>query len=204
MAGIFICDVMGHGVRSALVTAVVRGLAEELMTVATDPGQFLTQMNRGLQAILQRTKTTMFMTAFYLVADVKNREMRYASAGHPSPLRRRSTNAGGNVESLGFNGGMPGPALGVFIGSDYETCRCALEIGDLILLFTDGLVEIENEHGEEFDEERLIAAMQRRTGMPPAQLLDELLEEALSFAPQQEFEDDVCLMGMEVTGDIAA
>ncbi|HEX8551403.1 MAG TPA: PP2C family protein-serine/threonine phosphatase [Abditibacteriaceae bacterium] len=199
-AGIFICDVMGHGVRSALVTAVVRGLAQELMTVATDPGQFLAQINRGLLAIFERTETPMFMTAFYLVADVETCEMHYASAGHPCPLRLRGASENGSrVEALNFGDATPGPALGIFSDSTYATCHSPLVAGDLIFLFTDGLVEIENHNGEEFDETHLMAAITQRASQAPAQLLDELLAEARSFAPHGEFEDDICLMGVEVT-----
>ena len=71
-AGLFICDVMGHGVRSALVTAMVRALVEELRTIALDPGALLTRINHDLRAILQQTGTPLFTTAFYLVAPWKN------------------------------------------------------------------------------------------------------------------------------------
>ncbi|MEY2466098.1 MAG: phosphoserine phosphatase RsbU/P, partial [Verrucomicrobiota bacterium] len=57
-AGVFICDVMGHGMRAALITAIMRGLIEELMPVAADAGKFLTEINRSLRAILRRTKET--------------------------------------------------------------------------------------------------------------------------------------------------
>src|SRR5207245_4244569 len=55
-AGVFICDVMGHGMRAALVTAIMRGLLEELMPVAADAGKFLTEMHRSLHALLRRTR----------------------------------------------------------------------------------------------------------------------------------------------------
>ncbi len=67
-AGVFICDVAGHGVRSALVTAMItRALAEELNPLATNPGQFLSKLNSNLHAILKHTGTPMLTTAFYLV-----------------------------------------------------------------------------------------------------------------------------------------
>ncbi len=97
-ASVFICDVAGHGVRSALVTAMIRALAEELKPLATNPGQFLSKLNSDLHAILKHTGTPMLTTAFYLVADWKTGAMRYANAGHPKPLhiRRRA----GQVEPL--------------------------------------------------------------------------------------------------------
>jgi len=84
-AGVFICDVMGHGMRAALVTAIMRGLLEELMPVAADAGKFLTEINRSLHTILRRTREPFLATAFYMVADVATGELRFASAGIPAP-----------------------------------------------------------------------------------------------------------------------
>ena len=88
-AGVFICDVMGHGVRSALVAGMIRALMEHLSAEAEHPGLFLARVNQALHAILTRARQPMFATAFYLVADVLSGEVRYANAGHPSPLRVR-------------------------------------------------------------------------------------------------------------------
>ena len=195
-AGIFICDVMGHGVRSALVTAILRGLVEEMMPVAGDPGQFLTGINRSLLQILSRTRTLMFASAFYLIADVATGEMRYADAGHPSPLHVRPR--AGTVEPLRSVTAESGSALGVFEESTYTTQHRSLSAGDLLVLFTDGLIEVENANGEEYDEELLLTAVRRRISLPPDQLFEELLTELRQFSASGAFEDDVCLAGMEV------
>src|SRR5438309_5913406 len=62
-AGVFICDVAGHGVRSALVTGMVRALVEELKSCALNPGQFLTKLNRDLFSILQHSGSPLLTTA---------------------------------------------------------------------------------------------------------------------------------------------
>src|SRR5262249_31223126 len=64
---VLVCDVMGHGMRAALVTAIMRGLVEELTPVASDPGKFLTEVNRSLYAILRRTRDPFLATAFYMI-----------------------------------------------------------------------------------------------------------------------------------------
>lgn len=84
--GVFICDVMGHGVRAALVTAMMRALEEQLGDSAGNPGALLTEINRGLSSILRQSGTTLFATACYLIADVATSRIAYANAGHPSPL----------------------------------------------------------------------------------------------------------------------
>ena len=82
----FICDVTGHGVRAALVTAMIRALAEELKPLARDPGYFLRKLNSDLCNILKSTGSPMLTTAFYLVANCQTGVMRFANAGHPKPL----------------------------------------------------------------------------------------------------------------------
>jgi phosphoserine phosphatase RsbU/P len=194
--GIFICDVMGHGMRAALVTAIMRGLVEELMPVAADPGKFLTEINRSLHAILRRTREPFLATACYVVADVSTSEVRFSNAGHPSPFRVRRDL--GVVEPLKMADPRHGPALGLFDKSIYPTCRCPVNVEDLILLFTDGLYEVDSPTHEEYGQERLLAAVRERSGLPTEQLFEELLRDVQSFSNVKEFEDDVCLVGVEI------
>ncbi len=194
-AGVFICDVMGHGMRAALVAAIMRGLLEELMPVAADPGKFLAEINRSLRAILRRTREPFLATAFYLVADVAAGELRFASAGHPSPLLIRRN--AGKAEPLKFCDPRHGPALGLFDKLTYPSCKCPVAVNDLLLLFTDGLYEAENPAHEEYGQERLLAAVQQHLTMPGDQLCDQLLENVQQFSADREFDDDVCLVTVE-------
>ena len=171
-AGVFICDVMGHGVRAALVTAMVRALAEELVSAAGEPDKFLVEINRGLLGILTQTRAPMFASAFYLVVDLARGELRYSSAGHPSALLVRRNM--GTVEALRFPGSRPGPALGVFEESVYPICRCPVSPQDLVVLFTDGLYEVEGAEGDEYGQERLLAAVSKRSQLPAAQLFQSM------------------------------
>jgi sigma-B regulation protein RsbU (phosphoserine phosphatase) len=194
-AGVFICDVMGHGMRAALITAIMRGLIEELMPVAADAGKFLTEINRSLRAILRRTREPFLATAFYAVADAAAGEMRFASAGHPSPFRLHR--AANEVRALKEYDPRHGPALGLFEKADYPTCKCPFAANDSIFLFTDGIYEVTNGQGEEFGQERLLQAVRRRIQKPAEELFGELLAEVQGFSGSQEFEDDVCLVSVE-------
>ena len=196
-AGVFICDVMGHGLRAALVTAILRGLMEELMPLAGDAGRFLTGINHSLVTILRRLDEPLLSTALYLIADVGRNEVRFASAGHPSPLRVQRSLA--VVEPLRAYDARHGPALGLFEESAYPTCRCPLSAGDLLVLFTDGVYEMHGPEEEEFGLDRLVEAFRRRSKIPPAQMLDEILAEVQAFSRQKDFEDDICLVAVERT-----
>jgi serine phosphatase RsbU (regulator of sigma subunit) len=68
------------------VTAIVRGLLEELTPIATDPGRLLSEINGSLIAIFRQTETPMLVTAFYLVVNTIDGKMCYSNAGHPRPF----------------------------------------------------------------------------------------------------------------------
>src|SRR5262249_46766677 len=110
-AGVFLCDVAGHGVRSALVTAMIRALVEELKPLALQPGEFLTKLNSDLFTLLKHSGTPLLTTAFYLVADGQTGKMVYANAGHPKPLHLRRSAA--KVVPLVNASGKGQPALGL-------------------------------------------------------------------------------------------
>jgi len=194
-ATVFICDVAGHGVRSALVTAMIRALLEELRPLAADPGQFLTKLNKDLGAILKHAGTPVLTTAFYLVADSTSGILRYANAGHPKPLLiRRATGA---VEALLNVSKKSQAALGVFEKVTYETSEVTFSPRDLVMLYTDGLYEVHNGAGELYTQGFLTAATQKHAQMPSDQLFDQLLDEIRQFAGTHQFDDDVCLVGIE-------
>ena len=194
--GMFICDVMGHDVRAALVTAMMRALVEDLSLTGADPGQLLTQINRGLTSIFRQTGTTMFATAFYLIADVANKEMRYASAAHPDALHLRRDQ--GTVDALNAGTEKKGPALGLFEEAEFPTCRRPMAAGDLIMLFTDGLIEAEGPSHECFSQERLTAAVRQRVQLPANDLFKQVIGELRQFCGGAAFSDDISLLGMEV------
>ena len=193
--GVFVCDVMGHGVRSAFVTAMLRALVEEMRALGDNPGELLTRVNAELMCILKPMDSPLYATAFYLVADAARGEIRFAKAGHPSPLRlRRQT---GEVKTLECPAGSKGPALGMINNARYRNCEGSLESGDLIVLFTDGIFEVFDAAEKEFGPEKLAAALRQRGGLPLDALLDGLITEARNFSVTRTFDDDVCLVALE-------
>jgi sigma-B regulation protein RsbU (phosphoserine phosphatase) len=194
-AGIFICDVMGHGVRAALVTAIQRALVEEMAGLGRQPGEFLTHINQALLSILRRTRTPMFASAFYLYLNAATGELRYANAGHPKPLHLRRSQR--RVDVLAAYGSRPGSALGVFENADYQTLYGRIEPGDMVLLFTDGIFEVEGPDGDYFDPQRIIASVESRLPAPSGEIIEALLADARGFSVKHQFGDDVCLVGIE-------
>jgi len=193
-AGVFICDVMGHGIRASLITAMIRPLVDELFPKADDPARLLAEINRELVNILQHTNVTIFATVFYMVADAARGELRCANAGHPAPFHlQRRRNA-----VIPMAGPQPsGPALGLFPNPAYTTFQHSVERGDAVLLYTDGVFEIANPHGDEYGRERLQNLVRQHIHRPEAELFEEVLRDTRQFAATEEFPDDICLLSVE-------
>lgn len=194
-ASVFICDVAGHGVRSSLVTAMIRALLEELKPLAHEPGQYFTKLNRDLHAILKHAGTPMLTTGFYLVANWKTGVIRYANAGHPKPLLVRRDQK--RVEPLANIGGKSQPALGLFEEAIYRTSEVKFSPGDLLMLFTDGLYEVQDESHELYSQSMLVTDVEKRAQLPASELFDALIERMQRFSADGKFSDDVCMVGME-------
>ena len=196
-ASFLICDVMGHGVRSALIVAMLRGLLEKQRSQASEAGIFLRELNDGLTAILARAGTTMFATAFYGTIDLAAGTFSYACAGHPGPI----IDGPDGVRQLATERFEKGPGLGLVRGSTFPTTTIPLASIKRMILFTDGILEAENPSGEPFFDQRLKDIIARNTGQALDTTLDAILATVLDFAGTGHFEDDVCLLGVELGED---
>ncbi|HOW97598.1 MAG TPA: SpoIIE family protein phosphatase [Kiritimatiellia bacterium] len=195
-AGLFISDVAGHGMRAALVVATIRGLMEELAPIAGDPAAFLTQLNRAYTGIFSQTEQLTFTTACYLVLDLKTGRMQYTTAGHPFPFHLRRS--AGTVSMLPAGEGGKGPALGLFDTASYGSATGILEPGDVLLFYTDGLSEAEGTNRELFEDHEMVASLQKLLPKEPGALLTDLVAAARQFKGATDFEDDVCLLAVEL------
>lgn len=194
-AGIFIADVMGHGTRSALITAILRTLLQDLAPDRTDPAEFLNVMNEHFHHLISESHEFLFASAFYLIIDVAKGVARYASAGHPSPLlverhRNRVSPLMGDLRN--------DPALGLFRESRYCSHWRKVEAGDLFLLFTDGVFEACNAAGEEFGRERLANSVSNHRTEPMQGMTAAILACVNEFIGHESLADDLCILGVEV------
>ena len=192
-AGIFLCDVMGHGVRAALGTALICAMVEELSAEEKDPGKYLGRMNELLLPILRQDDMFLYATACYMVFDAASGTLRFACAGHPVPLHFQEQ--GTAVKWLMDDAALRGPALAIVEDAEYQTQEKTLCPGDTVLMYTDGLYEAESSEGEEFGEDRLLAAAGRFVGQPLGELFPSLVKVVEDFAGAAGLNDDVCLVG---------
>lgn len=191
--GVLICDVMGHGVRSALIVAMLRGLIEKQDGHGDEPAQFLNALNEGLAAILERAGVTMFATAFYGVIDLESNQLHYSSAGHPGPIVVDQD----GPRQITTKKEDKGPGLGLIRKAHYPSHSMDISQLKRLVLFTDGVLEAENRKGEPFFEKRLLEIINRQNLLGIEELLDSILSSVLDFSKDHHFDDDVCLLAVD-------
>ena len=188
--GAIVCDVMGHGIRAALIASMLRGLMEQLSHLADNPAAFLTSLNHQLAKILQRANTTMFASAVYIYLDLETGVMTASTAGHPHPI------------ILGPDGvarKMPLPkgiALGLLDDATYHNAQFSLLAGSRILMYTDGLTEAANQDGEEMGVERLIDYFNNSSPHSTKDFVHQALTCVAKFTGCTKQADDICMLGI--------
>ena len=199
-AAIFLADVMGHGARAALVTAILRTLWENLAKRADNPAAFMELLSRHFYDTVQRADQIVFASAFSLILDTQFGTALCASAGHPSPLLADREH--GTVRPL-FEHLKDNPALGLFRDSTYNSFSHPIKDGDLLLLFTDGVIEAPNAQNEEFGVERLSQVVQEHLDMESNELMMAVMHAINEFIGSTTLPDDICLIGIEISSAAA-
>lgn len=197
---VLIADVMGHGVQAALVMAMMRALIQNHREAAAEPGRLLTALNRDFCDMLKGSSLSTFASAFSLVIDIGAGEFRYANAGHPCPIHLcRQTGHAAHLDCVqSSNGGL----LGVRPNVVYHTGSAELKAQDAVVLFTDGLFEVRGEDDDLLGPERLLALVASTMKQSGQVLIRDLVSGVQGFSPHGQFEDDVCLVTVEI-GEIA-
>ncbi len=192
----FICDVMGHGVQAALITAMIRTVVNEWCPLEEDPGTLLSKVNGLLLPFLRRDDVLIFASAFYVTIDASTGLAHFANAGHPSPLWVRTEEGGARflIESAADCG----PALALEMQPQYQTFEKRLAAGDKLLLFTDGLFEMENAEKHEYGLDRLHLLVSQCARGPLDSIFDAIHEDTSRFRGNVPIGDDVCVFGMEL------
>jgi len=180
--GICIADVSGKGVSAALLMANVQATVRAFARDTESPARVCSRVNSVLCGNIATGK---FVTFFYGVLDGAAHTLEYCNAGHPHPIVVLPD----AIQELPAGGAV----LGVFPAWKYEDAKIALNPGDRLLLFTDGITEVAGAHEEEFGEERLAAAAQANRASSAAELNRELLAMVTEFGAGH-FQDDATLV----------
>jgi phosphoserine phosphatase RsbU/P len=166
--GILVADVSGHGVNSAMLSGMVKALAAPLSIAVLEPGELLAGLDVAGEQFFPEGY---FCTGFYLIADEETGLLRYAGVGHP-PAMIVGPNGPRTLQS---NPGMLG--IGMVDGTAGNTDR--LEIGESLVIYTDGLTDAMDPSDKLFGEDRLKTLLQSHHGADPTEILNQV-EDALS------------------------
>ncbi len=180
-----IADVSGKGMPAALMMAVGRSFLRSYLRLGGGPSQILGSLNDELST---DNDTSMFVTMFLAVVDLRTGEVRYASAGHNRPFVIRRD---GVVEQLPRTRGI---ALGARAGMVFAEAELTLDPGDALFLYTDGVSEAMNAADEVFTEERIANELALGAPASCSAILDALHAALRDHAAGVEQSDDITMV----------
>ena len=184
---LFFCigDVSGKGVPASLVMAVTRSLFRTVSTHEGSPERIMKQMNNAMS---EMNESSMFVTLFVGVLDLRNGQALYCNAGHNPPVL-----AGAETRFIQQDANIP---VGLMPDWDYTLQEGRMEAGDILFLYTDGLTEAENaEHGQ-FGEERMMERL-RTLERKPRAIIEGTTEAVHAFVGGAEQSDDLTMVAIQ-------
>jgi phosphoserine phosphatase RsbU/P len=191
--GFYIADAVGHGVPAALLTMFIKhALATKQIGAGgyrlLSAAETMTRLNDTL--IEQALSAATFATALYGTINIETRQVTFARAGHPLPMVLRKN---GQIESLDCEGGL----LGVFPDEVFEQCTVTLEVGDRLLLVTDG-VEVAFGNDIATSQQRWFDELNARRNLPAEQFLQEFGNLIDSANDGISLRDDLTMLVLEI------
>jgi serine phosphatase RsbU (regulator of sigma subunit) len=187
---VVIGDVTGHGVPSAMITAAAKASCDVARYVHNDDVTVTTLLEIMNHAIFESAQRRFVMTCFCSIVDTKARTITYANAGHNFPYLFRPGEGKGEFGSLMIRGNR----LGDDRNSKYEAKTTELAIGDVLVWYTDGIVECENEQGEEYGEKRFRASVRKAAALDAGEMRDAIIADAGAFFGEAVRKDDITMV----------
>jgi serine phosphatase RsbU (regulator of sigma subunit)/DNA-binding GntR family transcriptional regulator/AraC-like DNA-binding protein len=190
--GIAIGDVSGKGIGAALIMASVQGsLRAQALHAHSDLSTLMSDVN---QLVYDSSPTHFFASLFYAEYQPATRVLRYVNAGHNPPIVLRRCH--GRCEIFRLNaGGMP---VGIFSDAQFTMTTFQLQIGDVLIGYTDGITEARNPQGELWGEDAFETLLSSCSFGQPKEIMERILDRVAGFAGGQRQGDDMTLVVMKV------
>lgn len=190
--GIAIGDVCGKGIAASLIMAMCRSNLRSRAPENLSPASVLHSVNHS---IFPDIREDMFVSLLYLIVERGSRDVTMARAGHEPPvIYRKATGTTEIIETSGLAAGIDeGPVFKRSV-KDY---RFRMESGDILLLYTDGVIESENPDGDEFGIERLCQVLVENHERSSQELVNAVMADLRSFAAGGAQSDDITLIAIE-------
>lgn len=189
---IVIADVAGKGVPAALLMSATAAAVQFEASEKRDMLEMVNRLNSGLYSLSDSSR---YVTLLVADIDTRSRSLRYVNCGHnPALLFRAKTDDVVPMNSSCF-------PIGMFDSDACTTNSASLNAGDVLVLYTDGVIEAENSLGEEFGMERLSTLIRSGHTMSADQLMNHILERVTDFSRDVGFEDDATILVVKFTFD---
>lgn len=182
--GLVIADVAGVGVSAALLMAALRGALHEKFPTTYNLADLAASLN---DFIYTSSDSHCFISFFLAVVDRRKDELAYINAGHNSPVLVGVKGPARVLESTGL-------CLGMFPGQTYGERTIAVGPGDVLCLYTDGIVESRKDKQEEFGDERLVDRLKASGSLAAREILEKIYEDVFGFSGCTEAGDDMTLV----------
>ena len=182
-------DVMGKGIPAGLLMTMLRGMLRAEVLTGLPPDRILHDLNQ--LAINDLDQSHRFVTLFYSDYDPRTRKLRFANAAHNPPLLWKSSDQ--KIIKLDAEGFV----LGLQKEAEYQCGEIKLSENDLVLYYTDGVIDTSNSLGERFDEERLIKIFTRlcKQSFTSQEILNKIFKKLDDFTGQnRHLEDDASMV----------
>jgi hypothetical protein len=204
IARLLLADVSGHGAQVCDVAAGLRSLMRRFVNYI-DQGQFVRSMNRQF---VEMSATSCFATAVVTTFFAPTRSLSICNAGHPAPMLYRASEKAWHLLRLdeASNDAKPVDSprnlpLGIEDVGDYEQFDVTLDPGDLVVCYTDSLIEAFDASGEQLGEEGLLKLVRELGDVPPESLIPSLLSKISLLHPRNLQDDDVTVLLYRATGE---
>ena len=188
---LIIADVSGKGIAAAMIMAAVRGALRTQMDSQVSLSEITAALNRML---VRDTPIEKFLTLFWAILDTETLELTYTNAGHNPPFVFNARTETADELSEG------GPVLGLLPDLTFASSRRVLRPGDLLVMYTDGIVEAQNVAEEMYGDERLLARFPEASACDAQGALDLIERDVNSFSAGAPQYDDATLVIAKVKG----
>ncbi len=189
---VVIADVSGHDIASALVMGMGRSIVRTFFAMHNSPAEVLSRTSRVLR---YDTQSSRYITMFMGILDCKKMTLKYSNAGHNYPLYLP---AGSDQYQQLAVGGFP---LGLVDDYSYQEETIQLSASDLLILYTDGLIEAQSPRGDMFELERLEGLVLENREQPVDELADQLYSAAVDFAETEKLQDDFTFLAIRTKSE---
>ena len=186
--GLLIADISGKGIPAALFMGTARNVLRAESRINNQPGQLLTHANKY---IYEDSEYGMFVTAFYMLIDSHNKLLTYGSGGHNNQLLIRSR----SKETIRLN--AKGIALGIINNAQYEEKALFFEDNDLVVMFTDGVLDLLGNGNMDEGEKKLIEYSLQSLEKGPDFLISRLKNNLIVQDIDKEFLDDFTVLAIQ-------